>query len=110
MNAEEEIKKEFAVLATKLNELMNQDSIADMDEKLIPYLGWVWRDITPEIPRFVLSWHEGHWWIDEARKWGYPSKMIEGEEAIKLLKMCITTVELGGSLNEWLRENPPEVT
>lgn len=106
---DEEIKKEFAELATKLNELMNQDDITDMDPKPIPYLGWWWRDISPEIPRLVLSWYEDHWWLDEARKWDYPSRFAEGEEAIELLKACITAVEQKDDIMTLLKKNPPEV-
>lgn len=112
-----ENKLKFAKLERKLDGLMKADKISDMDEKLVPYLGWWWREIGPDYPSIRMSWLEGHWWIDECGKWAYPSKTIGEEEAIALLEQCIKVAELGPEgidsderkeLIEMLKKNPPE--
>ena len=110
-----DVRKRFARLEQELDELMKSDAISEMGDKALPYLGWWWRSIGPKVPSVRLSWTDGHWWIDEAGKWSYPSKMIKDEEAIELIEQCIKAVKKGVDSDEYrklwemLKKDPPEV-
>jgi len=99
----------FKELAEKLNELMESEDLIN-ENKAIPYLGWWWRDISPDIPRLTLSWpsEDGPGWIDEARKWGYLSKIVEISKSIEILEACITVVEANIKLVKLLKQEQPE--
>jgi len=104
-------KEKFKELAEKLNELMKSEDLFD-ETKTIPYLGWFWRDISPDIPRLTLSWpgltlsEDGPAWIDDVR--GYPSKILGISKSIEILEACITVVEANIKLVKLLKQEQPE--
>jgi len=79
-------------LAEELNKLMKQESVLG-DRKIIPYLGWYWRDIEAlDSQNIQLSMPEGEqfYWIDVARKWDYPSLYCSEEQTKVILQKAIT--------------------
>jgi len=103
------VEERFSQLAKRLNKLMD-DLSALTDNKAIPYLGWFWRSIDPIRPVLRISWAgelEKHWWLDEAGKWEYPRRYVEGEEAIKVLELCVKSAEYTFELLTLLKQNPP---
>ena len=88
---------EIKFLIRKLNELVrkSEDTTLGMD-KIIPYLGWFWRDIDEDTEYLVFSRPKGsnYYWLDEAQKWDYPQKIIRNPEEIKtILSRMIEVLE-----------------
>ena len=81
------VKEQNQKLIVSLNELMKHPLIEDMDDKLIPFLGWGWRDVDPAYGRLHMSWTEDKWWIDEAGKWSYPVESMMNKRQTKFLSI-----------------------
>ena len=65
---------------TKLNELVETlegKGYVNKNSKALPYLGWIWRDISRS--RTDIAWSNGQLWIDEAAKWGFPKTEISNK-------------------------------
>ena len=63
-------------ITKEINDLMSNGDMGPW--KLIPYLGWVWRDINRDDTfgwNLQLSKNEDtdYYWLDVAQKWDYPS-------------------------------------
>ena len=82
-------------LATRLNELAS--NLAKIsDQRIIPYLGWYWRDITDfHIENLVLSLPENSdfYWLDVARKWDYQTYSCSSEESAIVMTKLIKIAE-----------------
>jgi len=80
--------EERKLLIRKLNDLVRkvEDKTLGMD-KVIPYLGWFWRDIDEDTEYLIFSLPKGsdYYWLDEAQKWDYPEKVIRNPGEIKII-------------------------
>jgi len=86
-----------------LVEKASERNIEDEHGKPLPYLGWFWRDISTFSE---ISWHDGQYWINAAKKWDYPGNRIaDNEEDLQEFREEIKEVlekiiEQGGILKE----------
>lgn len=79
-------------LALKLNEVMNKMSELSHEEKVIPYMGWFWRELLDwEADALPLSREESHgfFWLDIAGKWDYEFVRVNAEYSRRILENMI---------------------
>ena len=75
------------------------------DNKIIPYLGWFWREFPDYMQEVDLALCEGKIWIDNAKKWSYPYCKSSIEDAIKIKELikdiAIKNIELSNILESY---------
>lgn len=73
------------------------------DNKLVPYLGWFWRDLDED--NQLLSLTSGEVWIDPANKWDYPyTRMTKGDTKklkVMIADICKRAIKLKRLLNKY---------
>ena len=86
----EELAKEFNELVDKLEKFTEM--------KIVPYLGWYWRDIDEDdANNLPLSFPRGEnfWWVDIPGKWDFPHYHCTKKESQLILeKLMIILINL----------------
>lgn len=80
-------------LALILNEKMRDALEFGWGDKVLPYLGWFWRDLSDwQEKALPLSKPEDFdfYWLDCAHKWSYPSITLDEEKSEEILRKMIT--------------------
>jgi hypothetical protein len=79
------------------------DGTKDDDEKVIPYMGWFWRNTNFADKRIPIGFYGGHVGIMENNKWDYPERYMttaEADQLIALLDDAIIASRQGGELSK----------